>query len=99
MNRKKPRLTPFHLFSIRIVIDCLLFYDREILGLWVSGDGLVYRDFDKSKMVIPRSSVPDDLHIYCGVDWGFEHKGVITVWGDDTKGNIYMLEEHTSKYK
>ncbi len=23
MNRKKPRLTPFHLFSIRIVIDCL----------------------------------------------------------------------------
>lgn len=76
-----------------------MFYDREILGLWVSGDGLVYRDFDKSKMVIPRSSVPDDLHIYCGVDWGFEHKGVITVWGDDAKGNIYMLEEHTSKYK
>ena len=23
VNRKKPRLTPFHLFSIRIVIDCL----------------------------------------------------------------------------
>ena len=76
-----------------------MFYDREILGLWVSGDGLVYRDFYKAKMVIPRSKVPQIIHYYCGVDWGFEHKGVITVWGDDAKGNIYMLEEHTSQFK
>lgn len=76
-----------------------MFYNREILGLWASADGLVYQDFDEDRMVIPASQIPNDLHVYCGVDWGFEHKGVITVWGDDDDGNIYMLEEHTSQYK
>ena len=76
-----------------------VFYNREILGLWVSADGLVYQDFDEDRMVIPASQIPNDLHVYCGVDWGFEHKGVITVWGDDDDGNIYLLEEHTSQYK
>lgn len=76
-----------------------MFYNREILGLWVSADGLVYQDFDEDRMVIPASQIPNDLHVYCGVDWGFEHKGVITVWGDDDDGNIYLLEEHTSQYK
>ena len=76
-----------------------MFYDREILGLWVSGDGLVYRDFDKQRMVIPKAKLPHIVKYYCGVDWGFEHKGVITVWGDDAKGNVYMIEEHTSQFK
>lgn len=76
-----------------------MFYNREILGLWVSADGLVYQDFDEDRMVIPASQIPNDLHVYCGVDWGFEHKGVITVWGDDDDGNIYLLEEHTNQYK
>lgn len=76
-----------------------MFYDRSILGLWVTSDGIVYRDFDQRTMIINQEQLPDDLHIYCGVDWGFEHKGVITVWGDDDDGNIYMLDEHTSQYK
>ena len=76
-----------------------MFYDRNILGLWVSGEGLVYRDFDKSKMVVPQSNIPHDLHIYCGVDWGFDHKGVITVFGDDNQGSVYLLHEYTSQFK
>lgn len=78
-----------------------MFYDRAIRGLWVTGEGVVYRDFDERSMVIPESDIPDDLHIYCGVDWGFAegHKGVITVWGDDNNGNIYLLHEYTSQYK
>ena len=76
-----------------------MFTDRAIYGLWVSGDGLVYRDFDKQRMVIPKARLPHIVKYYCGVDWGFEHKGVITVWGDDAKGNIYMIEEHTSQFK
>lgn len=76
-----------------------MFYDRAIRGLWVTGEGVVYKDFDERTMVIPQSSIPDGLHIYCGVDWGFEHKGVITVWGDDNKGNVYLLHEYTSQYK
>ncbi len=76
-----------------------MFYERAILGLWVSGDGAVYRDFDERKMVVPKAKLPHIVKYYCGVDWGFEHKGVITVWGDDAKGNVYMIEEHTSQFK
>ena len=76
-----------------------MFYERAILGLWVSGDGAVYRDFDERKMVVPKAKLPHIVKYYCGVDWGFEHKGVITVWGDDAKGNIYLIEEHTSQFK
>ena len=76
-----------------------MFYDRSILGLWVTADGIVYRDFDQRKMVIPKAKLPHIVKYYCGVDWGFEHKGVITVWGDDTNGNVYMIEEHTSQFK
>lgn len=74
-----------------------MMYERDILGLWVSGEGMVYQDFDKSRMIVTK--VPDNLHYYAGVDWGFEHKGSIVVLGDDNKGNTYLIEEHTSKHK
>lgn len=92
-------LAPDYLQQIKAATPTGMFYDRNILGLWVSGEGVVYKDFDKSKMVIPQSSIPNDLHVYCGVDWGFEHKGVITVWGDDNDGNVYLLHEYTSQFK
>lgn len=94
-----PTLAPDYVESLKAATPTGMFYDRNILGLWVSGEGVVYKDFDKSKMVIPQSSIPNDLHVYCGVDWGFEHKGVITVWGDDNDGNVYLLHEYTSQFK
>lgn len=88
-----------YLQQIKSATPSGMFYDRNILGLWVSGDGVVYQDFDKKRMVIPESKVPDGLHVYCGIDWGFDHKGVITVWGEDNKGNVYLLHEYTSQFK
>lgn len=76
-----------------------MFYDRSILGLWVSGEGMVYRDFNKDTMVIPRSKLPDNLNYYCGVDWGYEHKGTIVVMADDRGGNTYLIEEHTRQFE
>lgn len=76
-----------------------MFYDRNILGLWVSGEGMVYQDFDKQKSLVDKHKIPSDLSIYCGVDWGYEHKGSIVVFGDDDKGNTYLLEEHTAQHK
>lgn len=76
-----------------------MFYDRSILGLWVSGEGMVYQDFDKNKCVISADEVPQQLTIYCGVDWGYEHKGSIVVMGDDRHGNTYLLEEHTAQHE
>ena len=76
-----------------------MFYDRSILGQWVTGDGIVYRDFDKDKMVISREQVPDDLEYYVGVDWGYEHPNPIILLGDDKDGNTYVLADYTQKHK
>ncbi len=77
-----------------------MFYDRSILGLWVTGDGVVYKDFDQRTMVIPDSEVPDNLQYYVGVDWGFEHNNAITVLGDDPETGItYLVENYVDKEK
>ena len=76
-----------------------MFYDRSILGQWVTGDGIVYQDFNKDKMVIPRNRVPDGLDYYVGVDWGYEHPNPIILLGDDKGGNTYILEDYTQKHK
>jgi PBSX family phage terminase large subunit len=85
--------------SLKAATPSGMFYERSILGLWVTGDGIVYQDFDKSRMMISPSKIPADLHYYVGVDWGFEHKNSITVWGDDDAGNTYLLEEYTGKHE
>lgn len=76
-----------------------MFYDRAILGLWVTGEGIVYQDFNKDTMLIDSDKIPEDLHYYVGVDWGFEHLNSILVFGDDSQGNTYLVENHTGKHK
>ena len=76
-----------------------MFYDRDILGLWVTGEGIIYRDFDKSRMMI--DNIPDNLTYYCGVDWGFAegHSNVITVFGDDSNGVTYLIQEYSGEHQ
>lgn len=85
--------------SIKAATPKGMFYDRGILGQWVTGDGIVYRDFDKDKMVISREQVPDNLEYYVGVDWGYEHPNPIILLGDDKDGNTYVLADYTKKHK
>lgn len=77
-----------------------MFYDRSILGQWVTGEGIVYRDFDKETMLI--NEAPKNLEYYCGVDWGFAkgHENVITVFGDDPDTDTtYLLDIYSSTGK
>lgn len=76
-----------------------MFYDRAILGQWVTGDGIVYQDFDKDKMVIDDKDIPDGLNYFVGVDWGFEHPNPILLLGDDDQGNTYVLRDYTKRHK
>lgn len=85
--------------SIKAATPRGMFYDRGILGQWVTGDGIVYQDFNKDTMVIPRNRVPDGLDYYVGVDWGYEHPNPIILLGDDKDGNTYVLEDYTQKHK
>lgn len=85
--------------SIKAATPKGMFYDRGILGQWVTGDGIVYQDFNKETMVIPKDRVPDGLDYYVGVDWGYEHPNPIILLGDDADGNTYVLEDYTQKHK
>lgn len=85
--------------ALKVATPRGMFYDRSILGQWVTGDGIVYQDFNKDTMVIPRDRVPDGLDYYVGVDWGYEHPNPIILLGDDKDGNTYILEDYTQKHK
>lgn len=77
-----------------------MFYDRGIGGLWVSGDGVVYPDFDRNVHTITPEQAKGmifDRYI-AGVDWGWEHWGAIVVIG--VKGDAYyIIEEHAAQHK
>ncbi|WP_231311185.1 PBSX family phage terminase large subunit [Clostridioides difficile] len=78
-----------------------VFYDRDINGLWVSADGLVYQDFNKDIHYISNNKLNDInfVRYFAGVDWGYEHFGAIVVIGEDDRGNLYLLEEHSAQHK
>ena len=92
-------LDPGYVTSLKASTPKGMFYDRAINGLWVTGDGIVYQDFNKDTMVIDDSKIPDGLEYYCGVDWGFEHPNPIILLGDDKNGTTYVLRDYTKQHK
>jgi PBSX family phage terminase large subunit len=77
-----------------------MFYDRGVEGLWVSGEGVVYPDFDRVKHSITRADA-DRLNfdrVFAGVDWGWEHWGAIVVIGVIGK-SYYVIEEHAAQHR
>lgn len=91
-------LAPEYVESLKAATPSGMYYDRSILGMWVSGEGAVYRDFDKRTMVIDRAKLPEMDRYVAGVDWGYQHKGCIVVFG--IKGDKwYLVEERTKQYR
>ncbi|MBX9117243.1 PBSX family phage terminase large subunit [Enterococcus casseliflavus] len=76
-----------------------MFYDRDIKGLWVSAEGVVYQDFDASKHYVQSNEIPQLSSFYCGVDWGYEHWGSIVVIGETDDGTAYLIEEHATQFE
>lgn len=76
-----------------------MLYDRTIRGLWVAGEGMVYQDFDERSMVDEHIDVPAGSTLYCGVDWGYEHKGSIVVMADTPMGDTILVEERTAQHQ
>ena len=78
-----------------------MFTERNIGGKWVSGDGVVYADFDLKKHTINQAELSKIkmVRYFCGVDWGYEHYGAIVVIGVDVEGNYYVVEEHAHQHK
>lgn len=86
-------LDPDYVQQIKAATPSGMLYDRAIKGLWVTGEGVVYQDFDERTMTIDRKDLPDDLTYTAGVDWGFDHPTAIEVIGHDDKGNYYLVDE------
>lgn len=78
-----------------------VFTDRDIYGRWVTAEGIVYRDFDSDKHYVSRKAI-DDMRFtsyFAGVDWGYEHFGNISVFGEREDGVVVMISEHARQYK
>lgn len=74
--------------------------DRNIWGKWVAAEGAIYVDFSQKNWISEADLEGVRFERYmAGVDWGYAHKGVISVWGVDADGCYYRLAEHAERYK
>lgn len=74
------------------------FYDRDILGLWTIAEGTVYTDYNQKHNEVDKA--PDGfVRFYAGVDWGYEHNGVIIILGEGYDGKTYIIDGVAEKNK
>lgn len=92
-------LSPRYIQNIKESTPSGMFYDRDIRGLWVTGEGVVYSDFDSNKHFINNADNVEFETYIAGVDWGYSHFGSIVVFGIDKLNNWYLLEEHAKQFK
>lgn len=91
-------LDPGVVESIKQATPAGIWYDRDILGLWVASEGMIYKDFDIEKAKC--KELPDNIVQYIGgIDWGWEHKGVILVIAIDSLGNFYICREIVEQHE
>lgn len=78
-----------------------MFYDRNIEGLWVMGEGAIYKDFNLNVHYISREKLKsvNFVKYIAGVDWGYEHYGAIVLIGLDDKGNYYLIKEIARRFE
>lgn len=77
-----------------------MWYDRDILGLWVAAEGIIYTAFNYEQHVIDK--LPDDIEIkeyFAGQDWGWTHKGILGLNCVDNMGTCYRILEIAESQK
>ena len=85
--------------GIKAITPSGMFYERKINGLWVTADGIVYQDFDGSKHYVDSLDKFKFTHYFAGVDWGYEHWGVIQLWGVTDKREYVLIEEVSAQHQ
>ena len=94
-------LTDRYVESIKASTPSGAFFDRDINGAWVAAAGICFPDFDVKRNYISAAKVPYDRLVkhWCGVDFGWEHFGVIVLVAEDDIGNKYVLREWSAKHR
>lgn len=85
--------------EIKAVTPSGMFYDRDILGLWVTAEGVVYPDYDRQKHAVSDKDVPPIHKYYAGVDWGYSHYGSIVILGETKDGVVYIVDGVAKQYE
>lgn len=67
-----------------------VFSERGIYGLWTVADGVIYSEYNKNIHEV--DTVPPIKRYFAGVDWGFDHYGVIVIIGEGYDGNLYLVD-------
>ena len=78
-----------------------MFYDRDILGIWVASEGVVYTDFNKDIHYIKEADIKgvQFKKYFAGVDFGWEHFGSMVVVGLGLDDKYYLLKEYAYQHK
>lgn len=69
-----------------------VFYQRNILGLWVMAEGVIYSNFDRSKHVV--NTLPAFADIWVGVDYGTSNATTFIGAGLGVDGRLYLFDEY-----
>ena len=67
-------------------------YKQGYLGLWESAEGTVY-EFMSATHRIPRDKLPEIRAWYLAIDFGFTNPFVCQLWGLDSDGRLYLVNE------
>lgn len=68
-------------------------YDRLVLGLWKQAQGAVYSEYDVAIHVLKNDPPGGYAYFVAGADWGYTHPGVMSVYGVDSDGRLYLVYE------
>jgi hypothetical protein len=100
------KLDPEYVEFLKTTTPAGMWYDRDILGLWAKAEGIIYIDFDRDKHTITWDELPRDDNgklllkdMFAGQDWGYEHPGVLGLYGIDNMGTCYRILEVVERLK
>lgn len=76
-----------------------VFYDRFILGKWVSAEGVIYTKFanEKQKYMVEKVPKYDIQNVFIGIDYGASKSKTASIAAGITQGfkDVYVLKEKT----
>lgn len=89
------KLDPLYVESIVKSTPPGMFTDRDIYGKWVSAQGVIYSMYNPDKHLISKSDLKkyNITRYFVGVDWGFQHYGVINLCARTDKGEVLFIKE------
>lgn len=71
-----------------------VFYKRNVLGLWVLSEGLIFDVFDEDKQTTTDEKIPEITRRWYAIDQGFGNATVFLHQGIGKDGRLYTLNEY-----